>query len=120
MRVIADRDRGRDNNYHILRLVGAALVIVGHSYHLTASADSEPLRAWTGYKGTHEFGVLMFFVISGYLVTKSFLSRGDLPNYLEARILRIGSRRRRSCVAPAAPTWACTRSTHSSAARYPR
>lgn len=43
----------------------------------------------TGYKHFGEVGVLMFFVISGFLVTKSFLSRRDLLSYLEARILRI-------------------------------
>jgi len=70
MKTIADQDHGRENNYHILRLIGALLVIVGHSYYLTASSGQEPLKQLTGYKHFGKVGEQMFFVISGYLVTK--------------------------------------------------
>lgn len=87
--MIADSDHGRDNNYHVLRFIAASLVIVGHSFYLSTAGGKEPLKMLTGYKHFGEVGVLMFFVISGFLVTKSFLSRRDLSSYLEARILRI-------------------------------
>src|SRR3989338_1002603 len=91
MKTIADYDHGRENNYHLIRLIAASLVIVAHSYYLSTSGESEPLRALIGYKHFGEVGVQIFFVISGFLVTKSFLSRRDtdLVGYLEARVLRI-------------------------------
>jgi peptidoglycan/LPS O-acetylase OafA/YrhL len=89
VKTIADYDQGRDNNYHLIRFIAAALVIVAHSYYLSASGGKEPLRALTGYKHFGEVGVQIFFLISGFLVTKSFLSRRDVFGYLEARALRI-------------------------------
>jgi peptidoglycan/LPS O-acetylase OafA/YrhL len=86
---IAEYDRGRDNNYQLIRLVAASMVVFAHSFFLSTSGTSEPLRAFTGYKHFGELGIQVFFVISGYLVTKSFLARGDLASYLEARVLRI-------------------------------
>jgi peptidoglycan/LPS O-acetylase OafA/YrhL len=89
VRTIADLDHGRDNNYQLIRLIAASLVVLAHSYFLSTAGDREPLRMLTGYKHFGELGVQVFFVISGYLVTKSFVSRAGLPTFLAARALRI-------------------------------
>ncbi len=80
--------QGRDNNYNLLRFLAAACVIFAHSYYLSKNGP-EPLQALTGYLHMGEFGVNIFFVISGFLITKSYLSRGNLAKFLEARLLRI-------------------------------
>ncbi|MCP5059067.1 MAG: acyltransferase [bacterium] len=82
---------GRDNNYNLLRMAAAVAVIVTHSYALSGRSASEPLRA--AYPDQEltiaRLGVMVFFVISGYLVTKSFVSRGSVAQFVEARVLRI-------------------------------
>jgi len=79
---------GRNNNLNLLRFVLASLVIFTHSMGLTGNGDQEPLYHLTG----QSFGSLavdMFFVVSGFLIAKSWLSRQDLFRFFSARILRI-------------------------------
>ena len=76
------RARGMD----VLRLGAASLVIVAHSYNLTGNA--EPFRRFEG----PEFGdiaVAIFFAISGFLVTASWLSDSRVRSFLTRRALRI-------------------------------
>ncbi|HEY6520158.1 MAG TPA: acyltransferase [Roseiarcus sp.] len=72
------------NNFDFLRLVGALLVIYGHSYPLTG-------RVGPGFAANAigTIGVKIFFVISGYLITKSWQRDANLPRYLLRRSLRI-------------------------------
>jgi peptidoglycan/LPS O-acetylase OafA/YrhL len=70
----------------VLRLAAATLVIVAHSYNLTV--NEEPLRRFGG----PEFGdiaVAVFFAISGFLVTASWMSDSRLRSFLLRRALRI-------------------------------
>lgn len=83
---LAERARGRDNNFNLVRLFAAGLVLVSHSWPLTAT-PGEPLERFAGFSLGH-LGVDIFFVVSGFLVTGSLLAR-PLPNYLRARALRI-------------------------------
>jgi peptidoglycan/LPS O-acetylase OafA/YrhL len=79
--------RSRSNNLDFLRLLGALMVIFGHAYPLTTGdADSEP-----GVAGYHvsTLGVIVFFSISGYLITASWLRTRDALGYFAARCLRI-------------------------------
>jgi peptidoglycan/LPS O-acetylase OafA/YrhL len=76
------RARGMD----ALRLAAATLVIVAHSYNLTL--HEEPLRRFGG----PEFGdiaVAVFFAISGFLVTASWISDPRLRSFILRRALRI-------------------------------
>ncbi|MEQ1833950.1 MAG: acyltransferase [Candidatus Eisenbacteria bacterium] len=84
---LADRARGRDNNFNLLRLCAAALVLVSHSWPLTAT-PGEPLEAFAGFSLGH-LGVDLFFVVSGFLVTGSLLARPSLRAFGRARALRI-------------------------------
>lgn len=74
------------NNFTVLRLLAAALVIVGHAYDLQSKSDLA--KQWTGYS----FGAIAlgaFFSISGYLLFISITRRPDVVRYARARALRI-------------------------------
>lgn len=81
------RARGRDNNFNLVRFLAAALVLVSHSWPLTAT-PGEPLERIAGFSLGH-LGVDVFFVVSGFLVTGSLLARATLADFARARALRI-------------------------------
>jgi peptidoglycan/LPS O-acetylase OafA/YrhL len=80
----------RDNNFGSLRLFFASIVILSHSAEILDGNRSRELL--TNVFGTLSSGVVGidgFFIISGYLITKSFLSSPSLFDYLKRRVLRI-------------------------------
>lgn len=79
----------RNNNFDLLRLFAAILVLFSHCYPLTGSAI-EPLVKFThGFDTFGGMAVACFFVISGFLITRSYLQHNSLFGYFSARILRI-------------------------------
>jgi peptidoglycan/LPS O-acetylase OafA/YrhL len=74
----------RSNGFDVLRLVAAIIVIFGHAYPLTGNV-SPGLFA----NGVQTIGVKIFFVISGYLITKSWQSDPNLARFWLKRALRI-------------------------------
>ena len=81
-----------NNNFLLLRMLAASLVIFGHSFFLSPNACEtcvDPLLKITGYASSHILGVQMFFFLSGFLVHKSLQTRKNLFGYLEARARRI-------------------------------
>jgi peptidoglycan/LPS O-acetylase OafA/YrhL len=63
----------RHNNFDLLRLIAAVLVIFSHAFLLAEnSQDHDPLMMLTGQTVLGVVGVFVFFTISGYLVTQSF------------------------------------------------
>lgn len=71
-----------------VRLALALAVVVSHAFSVGAgSTAGEPLMASTGYT-LGEHAVNMFFAISGFLVTMSYVRRGP-GDYTVARTLRI-------------------------------
>lgn len=92
VRTIGDaaRDSGRDNNFLVIRLIAAIAVVYGHSYAISPMAGHQDLVARiTGAFWSGGVGLYTFFVISGFLVAGSYLNRGRLIDFLQARILRI-------------------------------
>jgi peptidoglycan/LPS O-acetylase OafA/YrhL len=79
--------RGRDNNFNLVRLLAAGCVLASHSWPLSGT-PGEPFERFAGFSLGH-FGVDIFFVVSGFLVTASLFSRGSLRSFLRARSLRI-------------------------------
>jgi len=79
----------RENNFDFLRFFAASLVLLVHSYPLTGRQPEEPIELLTGYENGGSFAVSIFFVISGYLITSSWLSSSSPTSFLIKRALRI-------------------------------
>ena len=79
----------RDNNFNLLRIVAASLVLMSHSFLIsTGLVVSEPLHDSLGITWGR-VAVDVFFVTSGFLVTGSLMSRKSLAAFGIARFLRI-------------------------------
>jgi len=79
------------NNFDSLRFWAALAVLWSHSIPLSQGSEkNEPLFAISGGQTTvGSLAVAMFFVISGYLITKSFERSRSLGRFIQARVLRI-------------------------------
>ena len=86
---LADVAHGRDNNFQLLRFLAAGAVILFHCYALTNRWIDEPLWKRAPELDFGSLGVKCFFVISGFLVTQSWLARRHLMPFAAARALRI-------------------------------
>jgi peptidoglycan/LPS O-acetylase OafA/YrhL len=78
------------NNFGLLRLVFATLVIVAHSPEVIDGDRSREIL--TRIFGTMSFGEVAvdgFFIVSGYLITKSISDQPDVFAFLVKRLARI-------------------------------
>ena len=84
-------ERDHFNNFNALRLVLAVLVILSHAFNLSyGGMDREPIvRMTDGQDTLGALAVNCFFLISGMLITASWLRSKSMENYLFKRILRI-------------------------------
>jgi len=79
-----------DNNFGMLRLLFAVLVAFTHSFRFVdGNLNREPLIGAFHLFSFGDLAVDGFFLISGYLVTKSLLQSQSNAEYLGKRILRI-------------------------------
>ncbi len=83
--------RGDRNSFDAVRLVLATLVVLEHSYFLIHNSyGDDPLSVISrGQTNSGQFAVYMFFALSGFLVTHSFVTSTGLGNYLAKRVARI-------------------------------
>jgi peptidoglycan/LPS O-acetylase OafA/YrhL len=81
---LAARSSGRANNFDVLRLLGAALVLLSHSFVVSGTAEPR-----IGHWPLGTFGVEIFFAISGFLIAMSWLRRPSLSGFALRRSLRI-------------------------------
>ena len=87
---LADGLARREDNFLLLRALAASLVIYGHSYAMVPHGGPPELFSrlgWSVYSG--QIAVDLFFAISGFLITGSYLRRRQLFDFLWARVLRI-------------------------------
>lgn len=79
------------NNFDALRIILAVLVILSHSFPLaTGNENGEPLKIFTnGQASLGRLAVDGFFIISGYLITQSWLRKPKLGEFMKRRFLRI-------------------------------
>src|ERR1700743_1286518 len=88
---MSPRPGNEGNNFDSLRLIFAVLVILSHSFPLgRGSNDTEPLSVITnGALTLGDLSVWGFFVISGFLITQSWLRSSSTGKYLKRRVARI-------------------------------
>lgn len=79
---------GQRNNFNLMRLVAAWLVIYGHAHAITGIAGNDGIAWLTQLRGAGALAVDMFFAISGFLIAAS-LERNNVRGYLVSRGLRI-------------------------------
>lgn len=75
--------QSRSNNFTLMRLLFALLVVYSHSYATLGIDEPEFMGRTTG-----SFAVQAFFILSGYLVAGSFLTTSP-RSYIARRVLRV-------------------------------
>jgi peptidoglycan/LPS O-acetylase OafA/YrhL len=86
---IAASLQGRDNNFNLIRFIAASAVLVDHSFALVAPEQAAGAAIDFEALEIGRLAVDVFFIISGFLVTRSVLTQPTLVNYGVARVLRL-------------------------------
>ncbi len=85
---VADAWAGERNNFNLMRLVAAWLVIYGHAHAITGIPGNDGIAWLTQLRAAGAVAVDMFFALSGFLIAAS-LQRNTVRGYLVSRGLRI-------------------------------
>lgn len=83
MPIIAQYLKDKDNNFNLLRFIAASTVVYQHCYPLLGFADGN------SYFANIVNAVAIFFVISGFLISKSWDESKNLVNFGKKRFYRI-------------------------------
>ena len=82
--------KDRDNNFNFLRLISAILVLLSHSPELKdGNRSREILTVAFGTISFGELAVQVFFLLSGYMIIKSWTLDPNLAKYIKKRVSRI-------------------------------
>lgn len=76
-------------NFWLFRHLAAFCVLFSHSFDLSRKLPLDLLRVFPFLVGMATFGVTVFFVISGYLVTQSWMRNHHPLTFVAHRLLRI-------------------------------
>lgn len=78
------------NNITLLRHVAAFFVLITHAYGLTGNLSDEFLYKISGHAIQFStVGLIIFFFISGFLITQSLVSSSGIKQFIWKRFLRI-------------------------------
>ncbi|WP_069093954.1 acyltransferase family protein [Methyloligella halotolerans] len=91
---VAERMSGRDNNFNLIRFLAATVVMLDHAVALAGTGDPRVLTLGPFSFDLHavplgRIAVDVFFVVSGFLVTRSVLTRPTVLDFTVARVLRL-------------------------------
>lgn len=87
---ISELVSGHDNNFNLIRMLAASGVLVSHAYPISLGPGSEePLQRFLQGTTLGTVSVYVFFVVSGFFITRSFDQRQNAAAFLRARALRI-------------------------------
>ncbi len=80
-----------NNNLNLIRLILAAMVIIGHSPILNGKSDfwADPIGAFFNFTYSASLAVNVFFFISGLVVANSLIINKNPGQFLIARFFRI-------------------------------
>jgi peptidoglycan/LPS O-acetylase OafA/YrhL len=79
---------GRDNNFNLIRFVAASAVLLDHSFALVAPEIAAGSYIDFARLEIGRLAVDVFFIVSGFLVTRSVMTQPTLVDYAIARFLR--------------------------------
>ena len=89
MQTVQDHVGGKNNNLNLIRMIAALAVVFSHSFAISSGTPTaEPGRESLGMT-LGDIAVDIFFITSGFLVTKSLLSRADIIDFVWGRALRV-------------------------------
>ncbi|MCP3390684.1 acyltransferase [Bradyrhizobium sp. CCGB12] len=77
------------NNFNILRVIAASLVVLSHGYELPTGAVQHDWAFYFTGRALSWYAVNLFFVISGYLIFASWERNPSPLSFFWARFLRI-------------------------------
>ncbi|WP_161993446.1 acyltransferase family protein [Muricoccus nepalensis] len=85
------QERRVANNFDLIRLAAALGVLFSHAFQLSeGNYRSEPVWQIGAHQTTiGRLAVIVFFIVSGYLITASFQRRPDAARFCLARALRL-------------------------------
>lgn len=74
----------RNNNFTCIHLCAALMVVLGHQFDLMGKTPPSIFGM-----NVHGLGVRILFVVSGYLITESYIRNNNIFVYIKRRLLRI-------------------------------
>lgn len=88
---LAQSNVKKSQNLHIMRFLASLAVIFSHTYPIANSKGlSDPLDRITNNElGIGGFCVAIFFLCSGYLISKSVVRSKSFLSYIKARLIRL-------------------------------
>jgi peptidoglycan/LPS O-acetylase OafA/YrhL len=88
-RTLAESMSAKENHLNLIRAVAAVAVLISHAWPITLGMGSvEPVERIIGYT-LGQLAVLIFFAISGFLITASYDRSRSNKKYIVARTARL-------------------------------
>ncbi|OOG51127.1 acyltransferase [Rhodanobacter sp. C01] len=77
-----------NNNFDLIRLTAALMVMLGHSYGIQGG-EMESMLRFSHLESFGSLAVYAFFMVSGMLVSASFVNQPSIFRFIGLRVLRI-------------------------------